>query len=128
MRTKTAYLLSIAASVSLIGAAHGGKTRGQPAPAKPSAAAKRYEITVTEKGFEPEKLTVPSARPVTFVFTRKTDQTCVKKVVLDLGNGKKQERDLPLGKPVEVAATFAKAGQLRYACGMDMMSGTLTVQ
>ena len=29
---------------------------------------------------------------------------------------------------VEVAATFPKAGKLTYACGMDMVHGTLTVQ
>jgi plastocyanin domain-containing protein len=126
---KTTYLLATVVSVALIGSACADKKKEQPTPAKPVAAsAKRFDVTVTENGFDPDKLTVPAAQPVTLVFTRKTDQTCVKKVILDLGDGKKEERELPLDKPVEIAATFPKAGQLRYACGMDMMSGTLTVQ
>lgn len=47
---------------------------------------------------------------------------------LQLGDGKKIERDLPLDKTVEVPATFAKKGQLRYACSMDMISGVILVQ
>jgi plastocyanin domain-containing protein len=127
--TKKTYLLAAIASLALFGSACADKKKDQPTPAAPvAAAAKRFDVTVTEKGFEPDKLTVPAAQPVTLVFTRKTDQTCVKKVVVDLGDGKKEERELPLDKPVEIAATFPKVGQLRYACGMDMMSGTLTVQ
>lgn len=37
-------------------------------------------------------------------------------------------RDLRLDKPVEIAATFPKAGKLGYACGMDMIKGTITVE
>lgn len=89
---------------------------------------KRLEITVTPKGFEPDKLIVARAQPVLLVFTRKTERTCAKHVVIQLGGGKKVEKDLPLDTPVEVAATFAKAGELTYACGMDMVSGVITVQ
>ena len=88
----------------------------------------RFEITVDGKGFTPADVTVPSGKPVTLVFDRTTDQTCAKQVVLDLGDGKKTTKDLPLNQPVEVAATFPKAGKLTYACGMDMDHGTITVQ
>jgi plastocyanin domain-containing protein len=45
------------------------------------------------------------------------------------GCGKEKiEKTLPLNTPVEVAATFAKAGKLAYACGMDMVHGSITVQ
>ena len=43
-------------------------------------------------------------------------------------DGKKIEKSLPLDAPVEVAATFPKAGKLDYACGMDMIKGTIMVQ
>jgi plastocyanin domain-containing protein len=88
----------------------------------------RYEISVTEKGFEPGDISVPSGKPVTLVFSRKTDNTCAKDIVLDLGDGKKIEKDLPLNQPVEIAATFPRAGKLTYACGMDMVHGTISVQ
>ena len=64
---------------------------------------------------------------MTLVFTRKTDQTCTKSVVIKLGDGNKLERDLPLDKPVEIAMTFPKAGKLGYACSMDMAKGIIVV-
>ena len=90
--------------------------------------AKRIEIQVTQRGFEPDNITVTAKQPVTLVFTRKTDATCTKRVVLTLDDGKTVERDLPLGKPVEIAATFAKAGTLGYACSMNMSKGTIVVR
>lgn len=96
------------------------------APATKSAA--RIEITVTTHGFDPKEIKVPAKKPVTLVFTRKTDQTCTKSVVLTLEDGKKVERDLPLDKPVELAVTFPKAGKLGYACSMNMAKGIIVVQ
>lgn len=93
---------------------------------KPASGA-RFEIAVTEKGFEPGDLAVPAGKPVTIVFDRKTDATCAKQIVLDTGDTKIQ-KDLPLDTPVEIATTFPKAGKLTYACAMDMMKGTITVQ
>jgi plastocyanin domain-containing protein len=90
--------------------------------------AQRIEVAVTTSGFDPDTITVPANRPVTLVFTRKTDSTCAKNVVFKLDDGKKLERELPLGKPVEVAVTFPKAGKLGYACSMDMIKGVIVVQ
>lgn len=94
-------------------------------PAKKPA---RVEISVTTHGFDPDEIKVPAREPVTLVFTRKTDQTCTKSVVITLDDGKKLERDLPLDKPVEVAVTFPKAGKLGYACSMNMAKGVIFVQ
>lgn len=91
-------------------------------------ATKRIEIAVTTHGFDPNEITVPAKKPLTLVFTRKTDQTCTKSVVLTLDDGKKIERELPLDKPVEVAVTFPKAGKLGYACSMNMSKGIIVVQ
>ena len=102
-------------------------TATAPPTAKP-AALDRLEITVTEDGFKPEDVKVPANKPVTLVFTRKTDNTCAKEVVMTMSDGSKIERKLPLNEPVEVATTFPTAGTIGYACGMDMMKGTVTVQ
>lgn len=99
-----------------------------PSAPPPASTGPRVEIAVTENGFEPRDVTVPAGKPVTIVFDRKTDQTCAKQVVLDTGDGKKIQKDLPLNTPVEIATTFPKAGKLGYACAMDMMKGTITVQ
>jgi plastocyanin domain-containing protein len=95
-------------------------------PAKPATS--RIEISVTRSGFEPGNISVPAKKPVTLVFTRKTDATCTKSVVVTVGDGKKIERELPLDKPVELAVTFPKAGTLSYACGMDMNRGIIVVR
>jgi len=94
----------------------------------PKPATNRIEIAVTKRGFDPDSINVPARKPITLVFTRKTDQTCTKTVVLTLDDGKKLERELPLDKPVEIAVTFPKAGKLGYACSMDMAKGTIVVQ
>lgn len=92
------------------------------------AATTRIEIQVTKAGFEPGEIKVPAKKPVTLVFTRKTDSTCTKSVVLKLDGGKTLEKELPLDKAVEIPVTFAKAGKLGYACSMDMNKGVIVVQ
>ncbi|MEP7346805.1 MAG: cupredoxin domain-containing protein [Gemmatimonadaceae bacterium] len=94
----------------------------------PAKTPSRIEVSVTKRGFDPDSINVPAKKPVTLVFTRKTDQTCTKSVVLTLDDGKKIERELPLDKPVEIAVTFPKAGKLGYACSMDMSKGVIVVQ
>ena len=95
------------------------------APAKTPA---RIAVSVTKRGFDPNSISVPARKPVVLVFTRKTDQTCTKSVVVTLDDGKKIERELPLDKPVEIAVTFPKAGKLGYACSMDMAKGIIVVE
>jgi plastocyanin domain-containing protein len=101
---------------------------GTAAADSPANRPARIEIAVTTSGFDPGNISVPAQKPVTLVFTRKTDRTCAKSVVLSLGDGKKLERELPLDTPVALAVTFPKAGQLTYACGMDMIKGVIVVQ
>lgn len=88
----------------------------------------RLDIAVTEKGFEPDNVNVPAGKPVTLVFDRKTDQTCATEVVIPMPDGRKIEKKLPLNVPVEVATTFSSPGKLTYACGLNMMKATITVQ
>lgn len=89
--------------------------------------AEKIEVAVTDKGFVPDKLEVKKGQPVEIVFTRTTDQTCIKSVVLDTG-GAKIQKTLPLNRPVTIKTKFMKAGDLQYACNMHMFSGTVTVQ
>jgi plastocyanin domain-containing protein len=84
--------------------------------------ARTIDMTVTTNGFEPSKIEVKKGQPVHLVVTRKTDETCATELVIkDLGIRK----ELPLDKAV---AIDFKSGELRYACGMDMISGVLVVQ
>ena len=108
----------------------GGTMEKDKKPAKETAAKKsgeKLEIAITDKGFEPDKVEVKKGQPVELVFTRKTDQTCIKEVVLDTGSSKIQ-KPLPLNKAVSIKTKFTKAGDLKYACNMNMFSGTVTGQ
>jgi plastocyanin domain-containing protein len=83
------------------------------------------KLTVTEDGFVPAEVKVKKGEPVKLVITRKTNRTCATEIVMkDYGIEKK----LPLDTPVEVTFTPAKSGRVRYACGMDMISGVIVVE
>jgi plastocyanin domain-containing protein len=89
-------------------------------PAKVST----VEITVTEDGFTPARVTAKNGEPLRLVVTRTTDRTCATSLVVkELGIQKK----LPLGKPVVVELTPKKAGEVRFACPMDMIAGAIVV-
>jgi plastocyanin domain-containing protein len=107
-----------------LGLAFAAAASADPASKEPS----RIAIEVNKRGFNPDNISVPAKKPVTLVFTRTTDATCARTIVVDTEDGKKIEKALPLDKPVEVAVTFPKAGKLTYACTMDMVKGTMVVQ
>jgi len=85
----------------------------------------RVAITVTEKGFEPEVVTVTAGKPVTLVVTRTTAETCATELVMP-AHGINQP--LPLGQAVEITFTPDKTGELTYACAMDMYKGKVVVR
>jgi plastocyanin domain-containing protein len=89
------------------------------------AAARRVEITVTDKGFEPDRVAVKKGEALELVVTRKTDDTCAKKIAIP---GAKVKAALPLNEAVTLKLTPAKVGELKYICGMDMVSGVLVVE
>ena len=75
-----------------------------------------------------DDIKVKKGEPMTFVFERKTDKTCAKEVIIHVDEGNEIEKKLPLNQPVEVAVTFPKSGDVVYACGMDMVKGSIHVQ
>jgi hypothetical protein len=98
-----------------------------PAPAaKPAAATDgKVTVTVTEKGFEPDKIPAKVGKPLTMVITRKTDRTCAREILFA---GQEGKTDLPLDKPVEVTYTPKASGEIKFGCAMGMMiAGVLNV-
>ena len=82
-------------------------------------------LDVTKEGFVPAQVKVKAGQPVKLVVTRKTEVTCATEIVMkDFG----VKQDLPLEKPVTVNVTPKKAGEYRYACGMDMIAGVLKAE
>src|SRR5262245_32659433 len=93
------------------------------APGK--SAEQRVAIRVTGDGFEPSTVHVKAGQPVVLVVTRTTDKTCAKEIVIE---ERKIRAPLPLDRAVEIRFPPRKAGTLRYACGMDMLTGKVVVQ
>lgn len=99
----------------------------RPTIAQPTKA-RSIAITVTEAGFEPEKVSVKKGEQVTLVFTRKTDKTCAKEVIVKVSDKETIKKDIPRDRSVSITTTFPKAGQLTYACAMNMITGVVNVQ
>ena len=101
-------------------------TKAPPTSSTP-AAPTRFQIAVTSAGFEPKNVVVPKGKPIIFTFERRVERTCGTEVVMVV-DGQKIEKELPLNTAVELAITFGTAGTVKYACAMDMIRGTITVQ
>jgi thiol-disulfide isomerase/thioredoxin len=98
--------------------------RARPAPPKPV----RIAITVTDAGYTPERVTIPRGRAVVLVFTRKSEKTCAVDVHFKLPDGTKIDRKLPLGQAIEIPLRVDRTGSISYACGMDMIHGSIEVR
>jgi plastocyanin len=111
--------LVIVAVTLLMGCREESTTAKAPGSAEPIA------ISLTEAGFVPANVTVAKNQPVTLVVTRKTDEGCAKEFVM---KSQGINKPLPLNEPVTITFTPKEGGTLRYACAMDMVSGTVTVE
>jgi RND family efflux transporter MFP subunit len=92
--------------------------------AQPPATPQTARVVVSENGFEPSKVVMRAGEPARLTFTRITEKTCATEVVFPSLNIK---RPLPLNQPVTIDFT-AKSGEIAFACGMDMLHGTIVVQ
>jgi Cu+-exporting ATPase len=63
--------------------------------------------------------------PARLTFLRTTDKTCGTEVVFPSLNTK---RTLPLNEPVTIEFTPEKTGEIAFACGMNMLHGSVVVQ
>jgi hypothetical protein len=87
--------------------------------------ARMVKIQVTKEGFVPSSIDVEAGAPVDLVFIRRTDDTCAKEVVVPAINARKA---LPLNQPVSIRLPPTKAGTLTFACGMNMLHGSIVVR
>ncbi len=83
------------------------------------------ELQVTEKGFEPSQIDVKPGTELTLKVTRKTDATCATAISIPSKNIK---RDLPLNAEVKIKLGRLEKGEVRFACGMNMVSGQIIVR
>ena len=83
------------------------------------------KVLVTEKGYEPAKLTLRAGEPARITFVRTTDKTCGTEVVFPSLNIR---RPLPLNEPVVIEFTPKASGEIGFVCGMNMLRGAVIVQ
>ena len=119
MNRKFVASIAIVAALGFIGANADDTKKAVP---------KKIDISVTEAGFEPSKVTVKRGEEVTLAFKRTTDKTCATEVVVHVNEKDTVEKKLPLNEVVPVTVTFPKTGELGYACGMNMHKGVIVVQ
>lgn len=116
--------------LGLRAAAASAPTAGPTASARPGATrgdmkVQEARVTVTEASFDPQRITVRAGIPARITFTRTTDKTCATAVVFTSLNIR---RELPLNEPVTIDFTPDEAGEIAFACGMNMLRGTVVVQ
>jgi len=84
------------------------------------------EIAVTNQGYEPEQIELTAGVPTRLVVTRTGDSACASQLQIPaMGIA---PTDLPLDESVAFTFTPTKEGNYAFTCGMDMLTGTLSVQ
>lgn len=86
---------------------------------------KNVDLKVTENGFEPSEIKVAPGTHVILNVTRKTDITCATQIKITEKNLKEE---LPLNKTIKIDLGTLKKGGIRFACGMDMISGHIVIE
>lgn len=82
------------------------------------------KIAVSSNGYEPSSIPVVKGQPVKLAFYRADSENCGGEVVFAKQNIRKK---LPVGETVLVEFTPTEAGEIAFACGMDMLRGKLIV-
>ncbi len=82
------------------------------------------QITVSSDGYEPSSVSVKKGQPVKLAFYRADADNCGGEVVFAKQNIKKK---LAVGETVVVEFTPTEAGEIAFACGMDMLRGKVVV-
>jgi Cu+-exporting ATPase len=93
-------------------------------PATTADGARKVPIEVNKEGYIPNKIAGKPGEKLDLVFTRTFEADCISQVKTPDG----KLVALPMNKPVEVAVTVPAAGELGFACGMDMFHGVIVAQ
>ena len=85
---------------------------------------RKIAIEAGKEGYVPDKIPGKPGEKLVLVFTRTVEGECLAE--LKTPDGKLVV--LPMNSPVEVAVTVPQDGEVRFACGMDMFTGTVVAQ
>jgi RND family efflux transporter MFP subunit len=82
-------------------------------------------VTVTDTGFEPQRIVLREGVAARVTFTRTSETTCATEVVFPSLNIR---RGLPLNQPVAIDFTPDKVVEIGFACGLNMLKGVVVVE
>lgn len=82
------------------------------------------EVTVSAKGFEPDRIEVAPGQEVVLRITRKEKETCADAVHVQ---GDPVRHVLPVDRTVDVKVTAPPTGEIAFACPMNMYRGAIVV-
>lgn len=99
-----------------------GCKKEEAAPGTAAGGRREIAIDVDAVGYHPDAVHAKAGEPVRLVFKRTTEEGCGTEVVFPSLNLK---RPLPLNQPVAVDLTMPAKGSIAFACGMDMMRGSV---
>ncbi len=83
------------------------------------------KVQVTEEGFVPAQIKVKSGSHVLLKVTRSTNNTCATEIRIKEKNIKQR---LDMNKEVSIDLGVLQKGDIRFACGMDMISGHIITE
>ena len=102
-----------------------GPAASKPAPESVAADGTRViPIVVNDDGYDPSKIRAKAGQKLELVFTRKAKGACSEQV--KIGDG--APVTLPVGEPVKIAVNVPASGEVKFACGMDMLTGVIVVE
>jgi len=98
-----------------------------PISAKPTVKPRKVQrvtINLTRRGYEPQSFRLRKGIQAYVTFIRRTNDDCGEVVVIPAYGVR---RTLPLNQPTTVRFTPRQSGTFNFACGMDMLRGTIVV-
>lgn len=94
------------------------------APARNADGTRTVPIEVVSEGYKPDRIVGQPGEKLKLVFTRRVDGHCYEE--LKTPEGKLVM--LPKDKPFEVDVTVPTDGEVKFACGMDMLVGVIVAE
>lgn len=83
------------------------------------------DITIGPEGFSPQRIELDVGVAARLVFTRTTESTCATNVQVPAFDV--EPTDIPMDEPTAITFTPDDTGSFTFACGMNMIKGTLLV-
>lgn len=87
---------------------------------------KTIALKVTENGFEPSEIKVKPGTHVILNVTRITNNTCATSIQVKEKKIKAELKEQNKMVPVDLGVV--QKGNIRFACGMDMITGHIVVE